>query len=449
MLRHHGRGRLRRVGVDPGLPLAAGFALGAIVAPAVAAAATSWAATWPAPPATILSGESLLNDATALTALRVAIAAPAGSRCASAAEMLVLAAVGGAIIGLAIAVALHRMRRRLQPVLENALALFVPFVAFSPRRSCASGVIAVVVAGLYLSRTSTASRSATRLQGWSTWQLPWRSRGRRVPAHRAPAARRAARACKRTPSPAEALAWSLVILVVVILVRFAWVFPGTCRDSCRVASGSATPRLPGPIRRCVVGGMRGVVSLAAAFALAIDFPQRDHLFITFVVVFGTLVLQGPALVDPSARRGRPRGLHRPARGGERAVPRGAPGLERLDELLADETTPPHEDIVDKLRTNAEHRSNGAWERISGSTANADESPTAFYRRLRTEMIRAERDEFVRLRDNGELDDEVLRVVVRDLDLEEAQLARFDTSPWLSPGSGQRRVSRRSGLVRVS
>ena len=224
-----------------------------------------------------------------------------------------------------------------------------------------------------------------------------------------------------------------MILVVVILVRFAWVFPGTYLP--RQLSRRIRERDPAPpwTYPAVVSwaGMRGVVSLAAAFALAIDFPQRDLiLFISFVVVFGTLVLQGltlPWLIRRLGVVGREDYTDRLAEANAqyRAV---RAGLERLDELLADETTPPHEDIVDKLRTNAEHRSNGAWERISGSTANADESPTAFYRRLRTEMIRAERDEFVRLRDNGELDDEVLRVVVRDLDLEEAQLARFDTSP---------------------
>ena len=422
----------------PGLPLAAGFALGAIVAPpdAVAATAVGRELGLPRRLMTILSGESLLNDATALTALRVAIAATAGGiTLLGAAEMLVLAAVGGAIIGLAIAVALHRMRRRLQPVLENALALFVPFVAYLAAEVVhASGVIAVVVAGLYLSRTSTASRSATRLQGWSTWQLldfvleavVFLLIGLQLPA---------VLQSLRTDaySPAEALAWSLVILAVVILVRFAWVYAGTYLP--RQLSRRIRERDPAPpwTYPAVLSwaGMRGVVSLAAAFALATDFPQRDLiLFITFVVVFGTLVLQGltlPWVIRRLGVVGREDYTDRLAEANAqyRAV---RAGLERLDQLLAEETTPPHEDIVDKLRTNAEHRSNGAWERISGSTTNADESPTAFYRRLRAEMIRAERDEFVRLRDSGELDDEVLRAVVRDLDLEEVQLARFDTSP---------------------
>jgi monovalent cation/hydrogen antiporter len=185
----------------------------------------------------------------------------------------------------------------------------------------------------------------------------------------------------------------------------------------------------GHARRGVLpgGGVRAPHRLPAPT----DFPQRDLiLFITFVVVFGTLVLQGltlPCVIRRLGVVGREDYTDRLAEANAqyRAV---RAGLERLDQLLAEETTPPHEDIVDKLRTNAQHRSNGAWERISGSTTNADKSPTAFYRRLRTEMIRAERDEFVRLRDSGELDDEVLRAVVRDLDLEEAQLARFDTSP---------------------
>jgi CPA1 family monovalent cation:H+ antiporter len=176
--------------------------------------------------------------------------------------------------------------------------------------------------------------------------------------------------------------------------------------------------------------MRGVVSLAAAFALAADFPQRDLiLFITFVVVFGTLVLQGltlPWVIRRLGVVGREAYTDRIAEANaqHRAV---RAGVDRLDQLLAEEPTPPPAEIVDKLRTYAEHRANGAWERIGGASSGDRETPSALYRRLRTEMLRAERDEFVRLRDRGELDDEVLRAVVRDLDLEEAMLTRFDAN----------------------
>ena len=418
----------------PGLPLAAGFALGAIGAPpdAVAATAIGRELGLPRRVMTILSGESLLNDATALTALRVAIAAVGGGvTLLEAGGMLVVAAVGGAVIGFAIGWVLHRVRRRLEPVLENALGLFVPFVAYLVGEVVhASGVVAVVVAGLYLSRTSNTSRPATRLQGWSSWeligfvleavvflliglQLPAVMAGLRSDNYRA----------------GEAVWWSLVIFAVVVLVRFAWMYPGTYLP--RLLSRRIREREPAPPWTYPVvvswAGMRGVVSLAAAFALTADFPQRDLLlFITFVVVFGTLVLQGltlPWVIRRLGVVGRESYTDRLAEAGaqHRAL---RAGLARLDELLVEEPTPP-EDVVHKLRTYAEHRSNGAWERIGGSNSSF-ETPSASYRRLRTAMLQAERDEFVRLRDVGELDDEVLRSVVRDLDLEEALLSRYDT-----------------------
>jgi hypothetical protein len=178
-------------------------------------------------------------------------------------------------------------------------------------------------------------------------------------------------------------------------------------------------------------GMRGVVSLAAAFALAVDFPRRDLiLFITFVVVFGTLVLQGLTLPWVIRRLGvvgheadtdrlaEANALHQAVQA----------GVARLEELIAEESTPPPEDVVHKLRTHAEHRSNAAWERLGNRRDNPAEAPSSFYRRMRTEMLRAERDKFVRLRDTGSLDDEILRVLVRDLDLEESLLGRYDSTP---------------------
>ena len=419
----------------PGLPLAAGFALGAIVAPpdAVAATAVGRELGLPRRMMTVLSGESLLNDATALTALRVAIAAVGGGvTLLGAGVMLVVAAVGGALIGFAIGWVLHRVRRRLEPVLENALALFVPFVAYLAGEVVhASGVVAVVVAGLTSAgpRTRRARHPAPGLGDVGGHQL--RSRVPRVPAHRAAAARGAGRAARRrvqrdrhprlvARDPRRGGGRPLRLDV-----------PGHVPAADAVAADPGARASPPWTNPIVVSwaGMRGVVSLAAAFALAADFPKRDLLlFLTFVVVFGTLVLQGltlPWVIHRLGVVGREAVTDRLAEANaqHRAV---RAGITRLDQVLAEEATPPPDDIVDKLRTYAEHRSNGAWERIGGTNVGA-ETPSALYRRLRTEMIRAERDEFVRLRDRGELDDEVLRAVVRDLDLEEAQFSRYDAT----------------------
>ena len=421
----------------PGFPLAAGFALGAIVAPpdAVAAAAVGRELGLPRRVMAILSGESLLNDATALTALRVAIAAVGGGvTLLGAGAMFIGAALGGALIGFAIGWLMHRARPLLMPVLENALGLLVPFVAYLAGDAVhASGVMAVVVSGLYLSRNANASPSAVRLQGWATWELldfvlesvVFLLIGLQLPAVLAGLRSDEYRMI-------DLLGWSFVVLAVVIAVRIAWVFPGA-RLAWLLSRRTRNDEAPPPWRGVFVvawAGMRGVVSLAAAFALAADFPRRDLiLFFTFVVVFGTLVLQGLTLPWVIRRLG----VVGQEAHTDRLVEANAQhqamqaGVARLDELLAEEPTPPHEDIVHKLRAHAEYRSNGAWERLGNSRDNPAETPSSLYRRLRTEMLRAERDEFVRLRDAGELDDEILRVVVRDLDLEEALISRYDST----------------------
>ena len=422
----------------PDLPLAAGFALGALVAPpdAVAATAVGRELGLPRRLMAILSGESLLNDATALTALRVAIAAVGGGvTVLDAGAMFVAAAAGGALIGFAIGWLMHRARRLLQPTLENALGLLVPFVAYLVGETAhTSGVMAVVVSGLYLSRTSNASPSAVRLQGWATWELldfvlesvVFLLIGLQLPA---------VLAGLRSDeySTVDLLGWSAAVLGVVVVVRIAWVFPGS-RLAWLLSRRTRDDAAPAPWPHVFVvawAGMRGVVSLAAAFALAADFPRRDLiLFLTFVVVFGTLVLQGltlPWVIHRLGVVGREADTDRltEANAVHRAV---QAGVARLEEVVAEEPAAPPEDIVHKLRMHAEHRSNGAWERLGSGRTDTAEAPSSLYRRMRTEMLRAERQEIVRLRDAGELDDEILRVLVRDLDLEEALLSRYDATP---------------------
>jgi monovalent cation/hydrogen antiporter len=98
-------------------------------------------------------------------------------------------------------------------------------------------------------------------------------------------------------------------------------------------------------------------------------------------------------------------------------------LERLDELIAQNGAPPY-DVADRLRDKAELRQFAAWERLGGRGPGAQgETPTAAFRRLRREMLRVERDVFIRFRDEGRLDDDVLRGILRDLDLEESMLLR--------------------------
>jgi CPA1 family monovalent cation:H+ antiporter len=172
--------------------------------------------------------------------------------------------------------------------------------------------------------------------------------------------------------------------------------------------------------------MRGVVSLAAAYALADDFPQGGLiLYLTFVVVIGTLVLQGltlPAVIRRLGVVGREAARDDLAEAAAQHRAANA-AVERLESLVAADGEVP-EEVVGRLREKAEIRQLGAWERLGGDGAGSyRETPTASYKRLRRGMLEAERAVFVELRDAGRIDDEVLRRVQHELDLEEALLAR--------------------------
>ncbi len=167
--------------------------------------------------------------------------------------------------------------------------------------------------------------------------------------------------------------------------------------------------------------MRGVVSLAAAAAVPTSVPGRDLvLLLAFTVTVGTLLIQGmtlPWLI-------RKLGVHsdeevRDALAEAQAAHDAAmAAVARLDELVADEGNNTPDTIIDRLRSQAERRANEAWERLGRQEL---ESPTASYRRLRLETLAAERAVYVAARDSGDIDDEVLRRVLRELDLEQARL----------------------------
>ncbi|WP_395104472.1 Na+/H+ antiporter [Actinomadura sp. SCN-SB] len=427
----------------PGLPLPAAFALGAIVAPPDAVAAVSVARRLGLPRriVTILVGESLFNDATALTALRLAVAAAvgAGFTLLDGVREFLMAAVLGTVVGLALGPPLHWLRTRLRdPLVENAMVLAAPFAAYLIAEAAqSSGVIAVVVSGLYLGHRFPEAPAATRLIGHAFWkvlifvlesvvflliglQLPLVVQG-------------------LTPRYAwtSLAVWASAIFGLVVLARFVYVFAVT---SLRLRVARLTGRGdPGPVPlggRVVVGwaGMRGVVSLAAAFAIPFTdeagrpFPARELiLFLTFTTVLATLLVQG--LTFPTLIRRLGVGSERERysdtvseAGAQHAAANAA--LRRLDELLAEEEEQPDEAVVQRLRQLAEHRQRSAWEQLGGGTAMGGmETPSSTYRRLRREMLAAERGVFIEMRNQRRIDDEVLNRVLHELDLEEAALNR--------------------------
>ncbi|MFI5955761.1 Na+/H+ antiporter [Cryptosporangium sp. NPDC051539] len=430
----------------PGMPLAAAFALGAIVAPpdAVAATAVGRELGMQRRYLQVLQGESLVNDATALTAYRAAVAAAAGGiTLLEGGGIFLLAAGGGVVIGGVLGYLLGWLRRHIHtPVLENALNLVVPFVVYIAAESVdASGVLAVVITGLYLGNTATETSPQARLQAESNWDvidfvlesIVFALIGLQLPAVIAELEGRDA---------GQVAWWSVAVLVVTILGRFVWVFATSYL--IRAVSPAVRERTPSRYWPTPFvsswAGMRGVVSLAAAFALVADFPERGLiLWLTFVVVFGTLVLQGltlPGLIrrlgvggqdDMSDRLAEANAQHQAARA----------AASRLEDLVSSAPHPPPSEVVGLLRHYSDYRANSAWERLGGGLSHGGkETPGAAFRRLRQEMLQAQRDTFAQLRASGELDDEVMRDMVRELDLEETMLGRHgdDPEPTVRPVS---------------
>jgi CPA1 family monovalent cation:H+ antiporter len=426
----------------PDLPLAAAFALGAIVAPPDAVAAVSVARRLGLPRrlVTILVGESLFNDATALTALRVAIAAAAGTgfTLLEASEEFLLAAVLGALVGLALGPPLHWLRTRLRdPLVENAVTLMAPFAAYLIAEAMhASGVIAVVVSGLYLGHRFSRAPAATRLIGYTFWKVlifllesvVFLLIGLQLPP--------VIDGLSTDYAWTSLAGWALAIFALVVLARFAWVYPTISLRSwaTRVFRHQEAEKVSWRGRFVLSwAGMRGVVSLAAAFAIPFaddagrPFPARDLiLFLTFTTVLATLLVQGltfpPLIRMLGIGSAREQYTDTVAEANAQHAAANA-ALRRLEEILAEEPEPPDETVVERLRRLAEHRQMQAWERLGGGTAmEGAETPSTTYRRLRREMLAAERRVFIEMRDRHRIDDEVLEHVLRELDLEEATLA---------------------------
>jgi Na+/H+ antiporter len=417
----------------PGLPLAAGLALGAVVAPpdAVAATAVGRRLRLPRQIMTILGGESLVNDATALTAYRVAVAVTAGASYGflQGLGVFVLAAAGGAFIGWAVGWLVHRARLALRDgELESALGLIVPFLAFLLAEEVhASGVLAVVMAGLYLGHRAPQAHPVARLQARAVWQAADTLLESFVFALIGLQLRAVTGAVDSGLVRLSLV--GVVLMVVAVVVRFAWVFPTAYLP--RLLSRRVRDREPAPPWRypAVISwaGMRGPVSLAAAAALPLTteagapFPGRDEIvFLAFLFTVGTLLLQGATLPMVIRRLGvQAAEDYTDALAEAQAQTEAArAAAQRLAEL--DDGNPLHAPSVEKLRAALEHRSNAAWERLGGRS---DLTPSEAYRRLRREMLVAERAVFVRHRNERRIDDEVFRRIQHELDLEEAMLDR--------------------------
>lgn len=321
------------------------------------------------------------------------------------------------------------MRLRLRdPKLESAVGLVVPFAAYAlAEQMHVSGVLAVVVTGLYLGHHAPQAGYATRLQD----QAVWHAADTVLEAFVFALIRLQLPAVMRGLSDIGPLVVAAVaVLAAAVLARTVWVFPATYLP--RVLFPRVRARDPAPPWQvpAVISwtGMRGVVTLAAAFSIPLvtasgaAFPGRPEiLFLAFCVTVGTLLLHGLTLPWVIRRLGvEGKESHHDALAEADAMYAATQAaLQRLE--AASEGAP--ESVTTRLRKAAEHRSNSVWERLGRPETELGEAPSVIYRRLWLEMLAAERETLVALRDAGRIDDEVLARTLRDLDLEEAMLIR--------------------------
>jgi monovalent cation/hydrogen antiporter len=413
------------------LPWAEAFVLGAVVSPTDPIAATAIGRRLGVPRrlTDIIEGESLVNDGMALVLLRTAIvAAVAGSFSPWAAGgRLVLNIVGGVAIGLAVGYVIRRVRRVLDnPPLEVTLAFLTGYFAFLPASALGvSGVLAVVTAGIYLGwYTPELTTTETRMQGNGFWDiltfllnvLLFGLVGLQLR--------------PILDSLAGRGGWSLVgeaavIALAVIVIRILWVFPATYIPRWlipRVREHDPYPPLRYPAF-VAWNGMRGAVTIAAALLIPLTtdagtpFPGRELIiFFAFAVVLATLVVQGLSL--PAVIRAL--GLEEDDGGAEAeealARVRGAEAaLERLDQLVGEAWV--LDDTAERLRGLYRFRIDRYSARVDPDGDGKIEKRSLKYQRLRRELLEAERSAVVELRNAGEISDEVMRRVERDLDLE--------------------------------
>jgi monovalent cation/hydrogen antiporter len=418
----------------PGLPWAAAFALGAIVSPPDAVAATSVIRRLSVPRRieAILEGESLVNDATALVALNFAVVAMVTGTfsLSHAALNFVWAAVGGILFGLLIGFVMRWVQRQLDdPPVQTTISLLTPFLAYLPaERLHASGVLAVVAAGIYLGWHSPLTiRARTRIPLFGFWEivtfllngLIFITIGLQLPG--------IVRSLREESleSPIEN---ALLVSGAVVLVRILWVFAATYLP--RLLSKKLRERHPYPPWKEVAllgwAGMRGVISLAAAFALPFTlmdgspFPGRNYiLFLTFCVILTTLVLQGLTLpliirklgIEPD------RSTDEEERSARLEANKTA--IKLIDELAGQGEFSP--DTVDRLRAEYDDRLQQLQLCADSPDDCTGQIATPQFVRLQQETLKAERQTIIELRNRHVINDEALRRIQRDLDLAEERL----------------------------
>src|SRR4051794_21413539 len=436
-----------------GATLAAGIALGAAVAPPdpVAALAVGRKAGLPPRLITLIQGEGLLNDATALTILGVAIAAAQGEGFSTPAAIgeFLLAAVGGVAAGVVVAFAVRPLRRlRSDPLSSNAISLATPFVAYLLGEAAhVSGVLAVVVAGLVIGHHNPSWASgASRLQTNAVWRLVdfllegfvFLLIGQQMPS-----------VIDGLGHYESTTIWTAagITVGVVLLLRPLWLWltehlPQALHTRLGgLVDDDGDPRTTAPTqlsgREIVVlswAGTRGVISLAAIFALPLTtdtgepFPDRELLlFCAFLAVLVTLVGQGLTFAPLVRALGLRADEADQARLRNRArVASVQAALACLDDVAMEDHDDVEDHALDAIRSQLSARLSRYRSRLelleNAGTGEIPLSPQYEANlRVRRAVIGAQREELLRWRDLGRLPDDSLRILERELDHEEGLL----------------------------
>jgi Na+/H+ antiporter len=413
-----------------GFPWPVAFVLGAVLSPTDAVAASAIAKRMGLSPrlVTVLEGESMVNDATGLVVYTFAVAAAVTGNFQAGEALLqfVVVSLGGLLIGLVIGWPLAWLHRHLDDApIEITITLLTPFAAYLLAEAArVSGVLAVLSAGLYLSRHSSRFfSSTTRLEANAVWNvlvfvlngLLFLLIGLQL--------RHLLDTLGDMPL-ATVIGEAALVSLAVIVLRLAWVFPASYLPRWLFPRLRARDPYPGWRNVLIVAwtGLRGGISLAAALAVPLSiqagqpFPERDRLIaLTFGVILATLVGQGLSLIPLI------HWLAVPAEGTqerERQLARKTAAhaaVARLQELAGQEWVPERR-LMD-LRARYEEKALHAAEHLDGNLPPHEEE-MASHRRLQREVLQAERAAVIGLRDQGKIDDEVLREMERELDLEE-------------------------------
>ena len=408
----------------PGLGLAAGIAFGAILAPTDAVSVKAIAGDGRGLPRrleSLLEGEGLLNDATALVTLNAAIAgilAPVAPT--RVALDFVIAVVGGIASGALVAIVLNRVRRRLKaPVLDTSLSLVAPYLSFLPAYAVGgSGFLAVAVTGLWLGyRAPTLQSAEARIAervNWRTVSFLLENAVFLLIGLQLPSIVRAA--AQTSIGLGTGILVGIAIYLVMVAARFAWVFLATLLYRFgpeRLRERRWDWRTAFAIS---FSGIRGVVTLAAVFLLPEQTQQLGFLQLLAFAVVVVSLLQGLALT----RVVRALGLPLPSKDQDRVQVRAliaeaqTAGLERL-EVEATEEDP--DELVTSLRETARYRIRG------GSEEQGAAGGTDAYARLRLAMLQSERDAVLLARTEGRYEESTVQAVLADLDTIEAAMKR--------------------------